>query len=68
MFKVEKNIETPTAIFNYPFKDMDIGDSFSYPSEFSKKVRASASDYGKRHKKKFITRKEETDSRCWRIE
>lgn len=50
----------------YPFGQMLVGQSFLCTDHI--RVRASASDYGKRHGKKFSVRKEGEMYRCGRIE
>lgn len=68
--KIEKNVPLTVAKYvSYPFKDMDVGDSFKVDSiESLGKARAAASHYGCRNGKKFITRKSEDGGRVWRIE
>ena len=53
----------------YPFKDMEIGDSFVFPLKKRGAVASAAYLFGGRHNKKFITRKvTESEARCWRTE
>ena len=54
----------------YPFAIMEVGDSFMIPSLDAKKIRSArtaATLYGRNHKKKFISRKQENGLRVWRI-
>ena len=74
MFEIEKGIEIGKLRgkdVSYPFKMMDIGDSFFVPCEKGKTeaVQRSVSQCA-RHRKpfKFATRQLEDGVRCWRIE
>ena len=64
---IEKNVPIPEPRRRkYPFSKMKIGDSF-FIEDTSAKVRASASSYGKRLNREFITRREGNGVRCWRV-
>lgn len=53
----------------YPFGDMEVGDSFSAPISERKKIKSSASLFGKRNSKKFSIRTQKDGLiRIWRIE
>lgn len=71
MFKIEKNVPIPERIYrdrqNYPFKQMDIGDSFCVPKEYEKSIRALASRWGKVLGRKFVVSKEDDKVRIWRV-
>lgn len=65
--KVEKNVPLPSK---WPFKDMQVGDSFAVPKDISRTtVSIAALRYGRKHGMKFTVRTT-TDRtlRCWRIE
>ena len=68
-YEIEKNISMPKARsskYNFPFDEMEIGNSFFVDkSEFSR-ARASASIYGKANNKKFETRVGAKGGRVWR--
>lgn len=72
-FKIEKGVPVPPLrverISKYPFKEMEIGDSFEVNEkiEFSR-VRNSLSTYSARSGRKFVTRKTENGGRIWRVE
>ena len=66
---VPRPVERKDLIF-YPFRDMEIGDSFVIPDQDSRgaiRVRSAAAKY---KPLKFSVRKAETDGkwRCWRVE
>jgi hypothetical protein len=72
MFEIEKGVEIIKLRgrdSKYPFRLMDIGDSFFVPCEKGKKeaVQRSLSQCA-RHSKplKFITRQLDDGVRCWR--
>jgi len=65
--KIEKGIPSPNRGSNYPFAQMEIGDSFVAP----KKLRYSLSFYQSRHGMKFSSSNKgvpEGMIRIWRIE
>jgi hypothetical protein len=68
MFEIEKGIPIPTARRkwdDYPFDEMEIGESFFVPGSTSTAIAA----VGNRHKpKRFTARKENDGVRVWRIE
>lgn len=74
MYKIEKNVPVTThskAVrpSQYPFEEMEIGDSFRMPDTKRASVAVLAGRYGKRVGRKFTVRKQEDGSfRCWRIE
>jgi len=66
---VDKDIPIPRARgyhFLYPFGEMNVGDSFAWEGDYDC-LRAAASQYGRRHGMKFVTRKTRDGLRCWRI-
>lgn len=70
-YKVESGIPIPDKDIGrhsvFPFKAMDVGDSFAVENEQLNNARASASWDGKRNGRKFSVRKTATGYRCWRI-
>ncbi len=66
--KIEKNIELQkiSQYKKYPFKKMEIGDSFQTDLK-RERVAKAAYIYGLRNDKKFATRKLPSGCRCWRI-
>lgn len=70
MFKIEKNVPRPhyNAHGKYPFKDMEVGDSFLINDNTKyQAVGNAASVFGKIHKRKFSIRKTPEGHRCWRV-
>lgn len=66
MVKVESGISMPQR---YPFKDMQVGDSFLLPPGVKRTaVNVAALRYGRKHGMKFTIRKVPEGFRCWRIE
>lgn len=70
MYEIEKNV--PHAKINgrtkYPFVNMEIGDSFSFPAETASMIRSAATSYGRANGKKFSTTKQADGTyRCWRL-
>lgn len=72
MFEVEKNIPVPNARRQYPWRRMEVGDSFflsgDFPAAKRSVIACSAASFGKRSGKKFITRRVEGGLRVWRVE
>lgn len=72
--RIEKNIPVPTPIHRgrpnrYPWKGMEIGDSFLFPKEVSLAgCRTMAWDAGRKLKRKFTVMQTSEGNRCWRIE
>lgn len=64
--KVEPGISIPK---NYPFEQMNVGDSFAVPPEDRRsKVNVAAKRYGDKHGMKFTVRlMPDRTLRCWRI-
>lgn len=65
--KVEKNVPLPSK---WPFKDMQVGDSFAVPEGVGRTtVSIAAMRYGRKHGGKFTVRMVADRSlRCWRVE
>lgn len=75
MFAIEKNVAIPEALNTrqgkYPYKSMEVGDSFFVPSDDkgspTTKMRSSVAAYCKRNNElKFIVREVEGGARVWR--
>ena len=69
--KIDKNIPIPHKHYlcecKYPFNKLKIGDSFIVPKTVKDaSIRTSATQFGKRHNMKFITRTVENGLRIWR--
>jgi hypothetical protein len=72
MFSIERHVSIPKTIAaghaKYPFASMEINDSFLVADDnLAINVVRSAHSYGKRHEKKFTSRKTTTGTRIWRI-
>jgi hypothetical protein len=80
-FIIEKNVplikinKVGSRGLKYPFREMEVGDSFAFKivnkeekRAIMQKVNTSAYYYGKRNKKKFVCRSLENEVRVWRIE
>ena len=72
MFEIEKGVEIPknSALALYPFKTMDVGDSFFVPCDADQreKVQRTISQCARRRQPlKFVTRQLADGVRCWRI-
>lgn len=79
MYEIDRGVEIPAPnIHNrnsriYPFREMEIGDSFLVPGNENKKalqarVGSAACYYGKRNNSRFVTRSVEGGVRVWRVE
>ncbi len=69
-FKIEKGIAAPPVGKvgpKFPFREMQIGDSFAVSIEDWKNTTSSASAFGKYHNQKFTVRKHGDAYRCWRL-
>lgn len=74
--QIDKGIPVPPANmrrkFKYPWRDMDVGDSFFVPEELAASASRSGRFYGLRHGKKFsrgaVTEGGVKGVRVWRIE
>ena len=66
-FKIKSNIPIPEASLKFPFKDMEIGDSFEVPKKYRSNVGNAAYYYGIRHNKKFMIKTGKDTARIWRI-
>lgn len=73
-FKIDSSVPLPESRRGrlvYPWRDMDIGDSFFVPNGDQSGISAAARTYGKRHRVKFalrsVTEKGVKGVRAWRI-
>lgn len=70
-FTIEKNIRPPTSgSTKYPFKEMEVGDSFFAPvlnPNQDNAIRTRTYGYGTQSGKKFSVRKVEGGVRVWRV-
>ncbi len=71
-FKIEKGVPLSSNTVGdpkYPFRDMDVGDSFSIEGGgvAANLVRAASANETRKSGKRFSTRKFEGGYRCWRI-
>lgn len=71
MFKIEKNAPPPKRIYRqrvgYPFKQLDVNDSFTAPLDYEKSLRALASRWGRILNRRFIVSREKDKIRVWRM-
>lgn len=59
----------PATYARYPFKKMEVGQSFEFDSLRYRTVQSAASMYGKRNGKKFIFKPNgDGTCTCWRSE
>lgn len=63
---VEKNIQMPR---NYPFEQMEVGDSFAVPAGIKRQtVNIAALRWSRKHGGKFSVRvMPDRSFRCWRV-
>lgn len=67
--KIEKGVPLIPKRFEshvYPFREMEIGDSFQLPAEEARRLRGAANVFSKRHKVKFSVRMVSGGVRVWR--
>ena len=69
-FTLEKDVPAPEQYTQYPFKEMEVGESFLQPDDLKgQRLRGIIYQYGKRNGKKFSVKKQEpTGYRVWRLE
>jgi len=70
MYKIEKNVEFNHVRGNqkYPFREMEIDDSFYVEIVALDKARCAAHAWGKAHGRKFSGQRHGEGGRIWRIE
>lgn len=64
--KIDKNVPMPGAANKYPFRDMEVGDSFLVDGD-AVKTRGAATAWGKVNNKRFSLKNTAEGYRCWRI-
>lgn len=70
-YVIEKDVPIPGGFcYRYPFKQMEIGDSFLIGNDetMASRVRSAGCNYSKKHNKKFTVRKCLDGYRIWRVE
>lgn len=68
-YKIEKDVPFPEdSTGQYPFADMEVGDSFFAADKTAVQLSNAASHWRKRKGWKFKTRTEEGGARIWRKE
>jgi len=71
MITIDKNIERPAEQASYeskyPWRHMEIGNSFFVSVVLPGSIRSSASSAGKKHRMKFSVHREGDGFRVWRI-
>lgn len=67
--RIDKNIPIPRSRGKYPFREMEVGDSFLCPKGSEKTIYSAAGQATTRIKgRRFIVRKTEDGFRVWRVE
>lgn len=68
MYKIEKGVTVPEGKERkYPFRAMEVGDSFFVPGGDRNRVGSSATMAGKRTARKFMLRCVDGGVRVWRV-
>lgn len=74
---IEKNVPIPEPLPGrggrppkYPFREMEVGDSFFFAGtpKTAKRLYVSASKFGKRNNRRYAVRSVEGGYRVWRVE
>lgn len=72
MYTIDKNVEMPSGKTEWPFKDMEVGDSFFAPGKNTRQLQNASSHYRKIAGMKFraaaVTEDGVEGARIWRIE
>ena len=73
--KIDRNIPLPESRRNgdpyrkYPFREMEVGDSFLFPKAIGvNTARSNIAQTSRRLGRKFVIRQTERGVRCWRTE
>lgn len=69
-FKIEKNVPAPTKrgrTSDFPFAQMNTGDSFVVPASDAMRLQAATSYQHKVSERRFSVRREGENYRCWRM-
>lgn len=72
MYSIEKGVKVPVKWemrgVKYPFRKMEIGDSFLFKKEDYTKVASAMYSYQKNNPPlKFLIRELDNEQRCWRV-
>lgn len=69
-YEIERGIPVPPEDMPrmFPFKFMDVGDSFFVSDRPAKTVRVAATKAGKQYGHKYVVKVADSGVRCWRIE
>lgn len=69
-YQIESGVPMPINLRNvkYPFKTMEIGDSFIIDNVNAKIIHNAAYAFGKRNNKKFTVRTNDGTARIWRVQ
>ena len=68
MFVIEKNIPLISLRAQYPFAQMEVGDSFLVEAPYVKRTAVAASSYARKHGWSFSLRAvSDTQHRLWRL-
>lgn len=70
-YSIETGIEIPDEGARFPFKNLEVGQTFLVPGAdkaLSASVRSSACAFARRHKVRFTVRKVDEGVRVWRVE
>ena len=68
--KIDSDVPLPSVrksrVSKWPFRDMEIGDSFEFPAEKRTSVSACCTYHSKQLGRKYATRSIDGVYRCWR--
>jgi hypothetical protein len=69
-FFIESGVPMPAGQTRrkYPFRDMQIGQSFAVAKGEGKRLRMAAAHMTMRTDMRFVVRASELEVRCWRVE
>lgn len=69
-YSIRKNVDLPRSGQSYgqllPLKNMDVGDSFSFPPADERRVKALVDTYGKKNGAAFLITYNGDGAECWR--
>lgn len=67
-FAIDRDIPVPTThpTTRYPWREMEVGDSFFVPGKTQREMAGSATGAGGRLGRRFIVRTERNGARVWR--
>jgi len=70
-FKIDKDVPIPQVLGQYPFEQMEIGDSFFAAGHTTNQIQNAASNHrkkGKKFRSRRVTENGVEGTRIWRIE